>query len=1080
MKIVLKFSTLQLLGLLILIFSVFRLEVIAQTSVEAEINDCGNDLQKVFGSNVFVQNLGENINTKFDEYNPVVSSDYSFMLFTARRDSTTGEKIYAEDGDFYEDIMISERVKGRFRNASILNSESQIFPSQINTSKHEAPVFLSPDGNTFIIFKGDKLWYSEKTENGYSLPVLFDNNINFGKYQRHASITEDGNKIYFSSEVNDQNNQRFHFDIFESTKDEAGNWSNPKPISDTLNTRYNEDSPEISKDGKTLFFSSDKPDGFGGYDIYMSTLQNGVWTAAKNVCAPINSAANDIFFKISDDGSNAYFSSNRLGGFGGLDIYKVLIDQPSFKNCEPYTKASMAKGLIMAGRDTICIDQSVSIDGSSAEMNGNRPNSWYWKNGDYVVSKNKTYEPDFTIPGTYEISMQIGKIDESNFKIESQCATKQIVVLDKTSYDQFVDQKAGVSNMKALVGQDEILLSLDGGLGANPYDLMPEVENTYVNTPLDIYVLANDQHPLGSDLKLVEVQNPNYGLSKIVDADQGIAYYKPQRGFVGVDKFFYYAEDDQGQRSKSFVAVQVLDEISYMKNQTVNNDFAITPRDSSTLINVLENDVHPYGLMQSITSVNTPKYGKAEITDANVGVVKYTPKSGFSGNDVFLYTVSDQYGASSTASVLIEVGNSISKKLVAVSDFKYTVNDKPVAFSVIMNDKSSINSPLLLAGVNQPSHGAVKILDPIQGSLLYRPRQGYTGTDGFSYTVSDAEGNQQIVPVTVVVAPTQKMLAINAEPDEEKTIAGQEVMLSLLDNDSQKNAGKLMIASVDVPEHGTIKVTDSLQGLVTYKPNDGFTGFEYFSYTIIDENGNRARSMVEVEVIGDGEMMLALTDDRTETQLNEPIEMSLFANDKLASGQKLTLTSIQQPEHGEVSILDKERGIIRYVPDFGYGGKDFFTYTALDAEGNSATAKGMINIVEPILMANVDTSNLPSLDLKPIYFDFDRSFVRSDAKTIMDENIRILKENPDLIIKVLSHCDARGKRSYNIDLSERRAKATVRYMVERGISKERIIAVVGLGETQISNDCGDGVWCPPTDHQKNRRSDLVVVGKTGK
>ncbi len=1078
MKIVPKFSTLFSIGFAILILSVFQTEAGAQTPTQAVSGDCGNELKQLFGSNVFVQNLGEYINTEFDEYNPVLSADLSFMLFTARRDSTTGEKIYAEDGDFYEDILISERVNGRFRNSTNLSPENQIFAAEINTSKHEAPVFLSPDGKMLIIYKADKLWYSTKSETGYTNPTLFDNNINFGKYQRHASITEDGTRMYFSSEVIDQVSKRFHFDIFESIKDEEGNWSKPKSISDTLNTRYNEDSPEISKDGQTLFFSSDKPEGFGGYDIYVSTLENGLWTTPKNVCAPVNSAANDIFFKIADDGSNAYFSSNRLGGYGGLDIYKVLIDQPSFKNCEPYTKASMAKGLIMAGRDTISIDQNVSIDGSSSEIGGNRPNSWYWKNGDYVVSKNKTYEPDFTIPGVYQISMQVGKVNESDFNIESQCATKQIVVLDKVEYDQFVEQKTGVSNLKALVGQDEILLSIDGGVGANPYDLMPEVENTYINTPLDIYVLANDRHPLGSDLKLVEVQNPNYGLSKVVDADQGIVYYKPQRDFVGVDKFFYFTEDDQGQRSKSFAAIQVLDEVSYMKNQTVNNDFAVTPRDSSLVINVLDNDVHPYGLIQSIAEVKTPKYGKAEIIDAKIGQVKYTPKPGFLGNDVFSYTVNDQYGASSTATVLIEVGSVTDVKLIAVSDFKYTVNDKPVAFSVITNDKSSINSPLLLSSVNQPSHGAVKIIDPVQGSLLYRPRQGYTGTDGFSYTVSDAQGNLQIVPVTVIVAPTQEMLAINAEPDEARTKTGQEVLLSLLENDSQKNAGKLTLASVDSPEHGTLIITDSIRGFVKYKPNDSFAGFEYFSYTVIDENGNRARSMVEVEVVGDGQMMLALVDDRTETQLNEAVEMSLFANDKKLAGQKLTLTSIQQPAHGKVSILDKDRGIIRYVPDFGYGGKDFFTYTALDAEGNSATAKGMISIVEPILIANVDTSNLPSLDLKPIYFDFDKSFVRDDAKTIMDENIRILKENPDLIIKVLSHCDARGKRTYNIALSERRAKATVKYMVERGISKERILAVVGLGETQISNDCGDGVWCPPIDHQKNRRSDLVIVGKT--
>ena len=120
----------------------------------------------------------------------------------------------------------------------------------------------------------------------------------------------------------------------------------------------------------------------------------------------------------------------------------------------------------------------------------------------------------------------------------------------------------------------------------------------------------------------------------------------------------------------------------------------------------------------------------------------------------------------------------------------------------------------------------------------------------------------------------------------------------------------------------------------------------------------------------------------------------------------------------------------------------------------------------------------PSFDLgkliNPIYFDFDKSNIRPDAAVELAKIIEILKEYPDLRIDVRSHTDSRGNDAYNLALSERRNQSTINYIVEKGgIARERLSGR-GYGETQLLNECSNGVDCTEEQHQLNRRSEFIV------
>jgi len=116
-----------------------------------------------------------------------------------------------------------------------------------------------------------------------------------------------------------------------------------------------------------------------------------------------------------------------------------------------------------------------------------------------------------------------------------------------------------------------------------------------------------------------------------------------------------------------------------------------------------------------------------------------------------------------------------------------------------------------------------------------------------------------------------------------------------------------------------------------------------------------------------------------------------------------------------------------------------------------------------------------AIRLENIYYDFDESYIREDAGVELDKLIKILKENPTIEIELSSHTDSRGNDAYNMQLSQDRADAAVKYIVDIGDINPRRIKAKGYGETKLLNRCKNGVNCSEAEHQLNRRTEFKIT-----
>ena len=131
-----------------------------------------------------------------------------------------------------------------------------------------------------------------------------------------------------------------------------------------------------------------------------------------------------------------------------------------------------------------------------------------------------------------------------------------------------------------------------------------------------------------------------------------------------------------------------------------------------------------------------------------------------------------------------------------------------------------------------------------------------------------------------------------------------------------------------------------------------------------------------------------------------------------------------------------------------------------------------LNWIKP----NKERILMVKLSLKPIYFDLDKAEIRPDAALELDKIVTLLKTHPKLRLSMESHTDSRQTKAYNLELSNRRAKATMQYLIDHGIDASRLEAK-GFGESRLVNDCSDGVKCSEKEHQMNRRTEFVIINE---
>lgn len=272
---------------------------------------------------IYIDNLGSSINSSYHEYSAFITADESMMVFTSRRQGSTGGKITEDDNYPYEDLYQATKTGGKWTPATNMGAI-------VNTDEHDATAGLSSDGSTMFVFKftekdGGDIYVSNLSGTTWSKPVKLNKNINSKKHESSVSLSYDGKKLYFISDKDGGLGDR---DIYISTLDAKGDWGVAENPGSILNTKYAEEGVFIHPDGKTIYFSSKGHKTMGGYDIFKSTFENGQWTEPKNLGYPINGPDDDVFFVINGSGHHGYFASAKQGGFGLIDIYKITFLGP--------------------------------------------------------------------------------------------------------------------------------------------------------------------------------------------------------------------------------------------------------------------------------------------------------------------------------------------------------------------------------------------------------------------------------------------------------------------------------------------------------------------------------------------------------------------------------------------------------------------------------------------------------------------------------------------------------------------------------------------------------------------------------
>ncbi len=286
--------------------------------IDKKILECYNAKKMVNNPvKVKIENV-ENVNSPYPDYCPIITADESEMYFTSRRPGGMGDKIDPYDGQYYEDIYVSQFENGQWQkpyNAGI----------PLNTGSHDATVGLTPDGRKMIIYRDGDLYISVLKGKKWTYPEPLPPTINTDKLETHAAFSYDGKTLYFIRGRMPYNVQS-NGDIYV-THWNGKTWTTPKRLPDNINTPYDEAGVYMMHDGKTLYFSSKGHNTMGGYDLFVTyKIDDTTWADPVNLGYPINTPDDDLYITFTADGKTAYYSSVRKDTKGFSDIYKITFE----------------------------------------------------------------------------------------------------------------------------------------------------------------------------------------------------------------------------------------------------------------------------------------------------------------------------------------------------------------------------------------------------------------------------------------------------------------------------------------------------------------------------------------------------------------------------------------------------------------------------------------------------------------------------------------------------------------------------------------------------------------------------------
>lgn len=281
-----------------------------------------------------LRKLSDTVNAFVMQYFPVLTADQQELIFTRRMGGGPNDD---------EDLVISRKnLRGRW-------TEPESLSENINTKLNEGTCTISADGRKLIFTScvgrqghgSCDLYESVRIGGSWTEPKNLGPNVNSSEWESQPSLSADGRTLYF---VSDRRGGVGRRDIWVSNLNENGVWTRAKNVGKPVNTIYDEISPFIHVNNKSLYFASNGLIGFGGYDIFFSEKDSATWTKPENMGSPVNNHEDQFSLFITADGKKGYYSHEEMkdAGFSVSHIYEI--DIPEEKRVR--FKSNYVKGIV--------------------------------------------------------------------------------------------------------------------------------------------------------------------------------------------------------------------------------------------------------------------------------------------------------------------------------------------------------------------------------------------------------------------------------------------------------------------------------------------------------------------------------------------------------------------------------------------------------------------------------------------------------------------------------------------------------------------------------------------------------------
>ena len=300
---------------------------------------------------------------------------------------------------------------------------------------------------------------------------------------------------------------------------------------------------------------------------------------------------------------------------------------------------------------------------------------------------------------------------------------------------------------------------------------------------------------------------------------------------------------------------------------------------------------------------------------------------------------------------------------------------------------------------------------------------------------------------------------------------------SVLNNDFLNDADQSFLSQnvfykaklINKPSNG--KINFKSDGTFTYTPNNDSVTVDVFTYRILNDQYSNDTISVFIKAL-DQTVPVAVDDHyvikKGENFTTDSINGTLH-NDSDSGGDILTTILLDSTLHGEIDF--KKDGSFTYIPEDYYVESDTFTYIVTDGLYYDTAEVTLARLVSGVDIATI-------IEIDPIYFDVNKSNIRDDAATELLKIVKVMNDYPSMVVELGSHTDCRASKTYNRNLSDRRAKSSASFIKER-ISKPERIYGKGFGESKLKNKCEcEGsriVPCSEEEHQENRRTEFLII-----